>query len=115
MKMPFKNLLTYDFISEELREGNNNRMFIKYKRIVDIKKYNTNLRVMEYLENNPDIVKRSKFDIISNMTITQMFNEYLKSDEFEKEIVKLEEEEGDDANYIKDYITKAFGYVNYFH
>ena len=115
MKMPFKNLLTYDFISEELREGNNNRMFIKYKRIVDIKKYNTNLRVMEYLENNPDIVKRSKFDIISNMTVTQMFNEYLKSDEFEKEIVKLEEEEGDDANYIKDYITKAFGYVNYFH
>ena len=115
MKMPFKNLLTYDFISEELREGNNNRMFIKYKRIVDIKKYNTNLRVMEYLENNPDIVKRSKFDIISNMTVTQMFKEYLKSDEFEKEIVKLEEEEGDDANYIKDYITKAFGYVNYFH
>jgi hypothetical protein len=49
------------------------------------------------------------------MTVTQMFKEYLKSDEFEKEIVKLEEEEGDDANYIKDYITKAFGYVNYFH
>ena len=114
MKMPFKNLLTYDFISEELREGNHNTVFNRYKRIVDIKKYQNNLEVMEYLKNNQEIVKRSKFDIISNMTVTQMFNEYLKSDEFEKEVNKLEEE-GDDINYIKDYISKAFGYVNYFH
>ena len=114
MKMPFKNLLTYDFISEELREGNHNTVFNRYKRIVDIKKYQNNLRVMEYLKNNQEIVKRSKFDIISNMTVNQMFNEYLKSDEFEKEVNKLEEE-GDDINYIKDYISKAFGYVNYFH
>ena len=114
MKMPFKNLLTYDFISEELREGNHNTVFNRYKRIVDIKKYQNNLEVMEYLKNNQEIVKRSKFDIISNMTVNQMFNEYLKSDEFEKEVNKLEEE-GDDINYIKDYISKAFGYVNYFH
>ena len=114
MKMPFKNLLTYDFISEELREGNHNTVFNRYKRMVDIKKYQHNLKVMEYLKINQEIVKRSKFDIISNMTVTQMFNEYLKSDEFEKEVNKLEEE-GDDINYIKDYISKAFGYVNYFH
>ena len=48
------------------------------------------------------------------MTIAQLFEEYLKSDEFEKEVLKLEEE-GDNISYIKDYISKAFGFINYFH
>jgi len=114
MKMTFKNLVTYDFITEEQKEMKNESDFIKKKRIVDIKKYNKNLKVMEYLNKNEDIVKKSKFDIIGNMTVTQMFNEYLKSDEFEKEVLKLEEE-GDSISYIKDYISKAFGFINYFH
>ena len=114
MKMTFKNLVTYDFITEEQKEMKNESDFIKKKRIVDIKKYNKNLKVMKYLGENEDIVKKSKFDIIGNMTVTQMFNEYLKSDEFEKEVLKLEEE-GDSISYIKDYISKAFGFINYFH
>ena len=114
MKMTFKNLVTYDFITEEQKEMKNESDFIKKKRIVDIKKYNKNLKVMEYLNKNEEIVKKSKFDIIGNMTVTQMFNEYLKSDEFEKEVLKLEEE-GDSISYIKDYISKAFGFINYFH
>ena len=114
MKMTFKNLVTYDFITEEQKEMKNESDFIKKKRIVDIKKYNKNLKVMEYLNKNADIVQKSKFDIIGNMTVTQMFNEYLKSDEFEKEVLKLEEE-GDSISYIKDYISKAFGFINYFH
>ena len=114
MKMTFKNLVTYDFITEEQKEMKNESDFIKKKRIVDIKKYNKNLKVMEYLNKNEDIVQKSKFDIIGNMTVTQMFNEYLKSDEFEKEVLKLEEE-GDSISYIKDYISKAFGFINYFH
>ena len=114
MKMSFKNVLTYNFIAEELKEEKKESGFIEKKRIVDIKKYNKNLEVMKYLNENEDIVKKSKFDIIGNMTVTQMFNEYLKSDEFEKEVLKLEEE-GDSYNYIKDYIVKAFGFINYFH
>ena len=103
MKMTFKNLVTYNFIAEELKEEKNESDFIKKKRMVDIKKYNKNLKVMEYLNKNEDVVKKSKFDIIGNMTVSQMFNEYLKSDEFEKEVLKLEEE-GDNISYIKDYI-----------
>ena len=80
MKMTFKNLVTYNFIAEELKEEKNESDFIKKKRIVDIKKYNKNLKVMEYLNSHEDIVKKSKFDIIGNMTVSQMFNEYLKSD-----------------------------------
>ena len=113
MKMSFKNLLEYDFISEELNEEKHETEFLRKKRSVDIKKYNKNLRVIDYLNKNGEIVKRSKFDIIENMTVAQMFAEYLKSDEFEKEVIKLQEE-GDDLNYIKDYIVKAFGFINYF-
>lgn len=113
MKMSFKNLLEYDFISEELNEEKHETEFLRKKRSVDIKKYNKNLRVIDYLNKNGEIVKRSKFDIIGNMTVAQMFAEYLKSDELEKEVIKLQEE-GDDLNYIKDYIVKAFGFINYF-
>jgi len=63
---------------------------------------------------NEEIVKKSKFDIIGNMTVAQLFDEYLKSAEFEKEVVKLRNE-GNDDSYIKDYIVKAFGFINYFH
>ena len=47
------------------------------------------------------------------MTVTDLFKEYLKSEEFEKEIEKLKEEQNND-NYIKDYILKAFGFIKYF-
>ena len=113
MNMTFENLLKYDFITEEIQE-NNNKKLPKQKKAADIKKYEKNLEVIEYLKKNEDIIKKSKFDVISNMTVEKMFEEYLRSDEFEKEIVKLNEE-GDDINYIKDYIVKAFGFVNYFH
>lgn len=113
MKMSFKNLLLYNFIIEDIKEEKHETELLKKKRIVDIKKYEKNLRVMDYLDKNEDVVKKSKFDVIGNMTIAQMFEEYLKSDEFEREVAKLEKE-GDDLNYIKDYIVKAFGFVNYF-
>ena len=86
----------------------------KDKWNVDIKKYDKNLRVICYLENNKEIAEKSKFDVIGNMTVTQLFDEYLKSAEFEKEVVKLRNE-GNDDSYIKDYIVKAFGFINYFH
>ena len=116
MNMTFKTVLCYDFIKEEKNEANNKKDFMNKMRI-DIKKYEKNVKVIEYLEKNENenIRKKSKFDIIGNMTITQLFEEYLKSDEFEKEIVKLKEEETDNINYIKDYIVKSFGFINYFH
>lgn len=115
MDMPFKTLLTYNFIAEEKNmEQHSNTKSAKDKWNVDIKKYDKNLRVICYLEQNKEIAKKSKFDIIGNMTVAQLFDEYLKSAEFEKEVVKLRNE-GNDDSYIKDYIVKAFGFINYFH
>ena len=115
MDIPFKTLLTYDFIAEEKNmEQHSNMKSAKDKWNVDIKKYDKNLRVICYLENNKEIAEKSKFDVIGNMTVAQLFDEYLKSAEFEKEVVKLRNE-GNDDSYIKDYIVKAFGFINYFH
>ena len=106
MDMPFKTLITYNFIAEEKSMENRSDK----KSAKDDK----NLRVISYLEQNKEIAKKSKFDIIGNMTVAQLFDEYLKSAEFEKEVVKLRNE-GNDDSYIKDYIVKAFGFINYFH
>ena len=115
MDMPFKTLITYNFIAEEKSmENRSDKKSAKDKWNVDIKKYDKNLRVISYLEQNKEIAKKSKFDIIGNMTVAQLFDEYLKSAEFEKEVVKLRNE-GNDDSYIKDYIVKAFGFINYFH
>ena len=115
MDMSFKNLLEYNFIIEEKNmEQHCDMKCQKDKWNVDIKKYDKNKRVISYLEQNREIMKKSKFDVIGNMTVAQLFDEYLKSAEFEKEVVKLKKE-GNDDNYIKDYIVKAFGFINYFH
>lgn len=112
MNMTLKALFSCDFLKEKLiiesKEGKDKMS------IIDLKKYERNKKVIKYLENNNIIMKNSKFNIIGNMTFSEAFEEYLKSDEFEKEIQKLEQE-GNDMNYIKDYIVKAFGFIKYFH
>ena len=114
MNMSLKQLFSCNFVMEELYNEDDPQKLKEQIKIIDLKKYERNKKVIEYLENNDIIVKNSKFNIIGNMTFTEIFDEYLKSDEFEKEILKLEKE-GNDMNYIKDYIVKAFGFINYFH
>jgi hypothetical protein len=79
----------------------------------DRKKYENNVKVLKYLEKNDDICKKSNFNVVGNMTFREIFNEYLKSEEFEKEIEKLKIEDNSDK-YIKDYMIKAFSFIIYF-
>ena len=86
----------------------------KYKnKNVDLVKYKNNLKVLEYLDQNPDICERSGFDIISKMKYGDLLEEYFKSYEFEKAINKLREE-NEEEDYIKEYINKAKTYVKFF-
>jgi len=48
-----------------------------------------------------------------NMTYSQLYNEYLESVEFEKEIANLTKKET--LKYTKNYILKAINFINYFH
>ena len=86
----------------------------KYRnRNVDIAKYKRNLNVLEYLDKNPEICKNSGFDIISKMKYKDLLEEYFQSDEFERAIIKLKEE-NEDEEYIKEYINKSKSYIHFF-
>ena len=106
LNLTYRELLQKDFLNDI--DGN------KYKnKSVDFSKYKNNLRVLDYLDKNPEICKNSGFDIISKMQYSALLEEYFKSDEFEKEITKLREEnEGED--YIKEYKKKAKEYIKFF-
>ena len=106
LNLTYRELLQKDFLNDI--DDN------KYKnKSVDFSKYKNNLRVLDYLDKNPEICKNSGFDIISKMQYSALLEEYFKSDEFEKEINKLREEnEGED--YIKEYRKKAKEYVKFF-
>lgn len=73
-----------------------------------------NLSVLDYLEKNETICQKSNFHIFANMKLYQIFNEYLMSKEFEKEILYLKKKKEIDS-YIKQYIILAFKLVDYFH
>ena len=104
--LTYRELLEKDFISEIDEK--------KYKnKKVDLFKYNNNLRVLKYLDNNPDICKKSGFDIISNMKYSDLLKEYFISDEFDNAIIKLRKE-NEDEYYINEYVNKAKNYVNFF-
>ena len=106
LNLSFREILQKDFISEA-----NNK---KYKnKNVDIAKYKRNISVLEYLDNNPEICQNSGFDIISNMKYADLLDEYFKSEEFEKAICKLREE-NEDEEYIKEYIMKSKSYLRFF-
>ena len=47
------------------------------------------------------------------MKYSKLLDEYFKSEEFERSILKLQEE-NEDKEYIAQYIKKAKNYVNFF-
>lgn len=123
LNMTLREIITTNFFEKynkkkKIKENNNqilNNMLNKkrnYDYPPDIVKYNNNIEVIKYLENNEVIKKHFNFDNIGNMTFTELFNEYLESNEFEKEIFGLKFKE--DYFYIKEYIIKAFAFIKDF-
>ncbi len=106
LNLSLRELLQKDFVSEAENKRYKNRN-------VDIAKYNRNKKVLEYLDENPEISQNSGFDIISNMKYAELLDEYFKSEEFERAICKLREE-NEDEEYIKEYILKSKSYLNFF-
>ena len=106
LNITYRDLLEKDFVS------NIDEKKYKNKR-VDLAKYKNNLKVLEYLDKNPDICEKSGFDIISKMKYGDLLDEYFKSDEFDRAIKKLYLE-NEEEDYIKEYINKAKSYVKFF-
>ena len=98
----FKMIYSYDFNKDE-------NIPIK----VDSKKYLYNQSVLEYLESNEEISKKSNYNIIKDMTYYQIYEEYLNSKEFEMEISYLKRKNKNDV-YIKKYIKLACDLNHFF-
>ena len=126
----FFDFLPQSFISNISRDKNKNIMNLTYKQllekdfisdckidphqlIVDKVKYERNLKVLKYLEQNPEISLNSGFHLMCKLSYADILNEYFLSEEFEKSIQKLKEE-NETEDYIREYINKAKTYVNFF-
>ena len=106
MNLTYREILEKDF-TKEIKE---NKL---HKKKVDQTKYENNLYVLKYLDNNIEISKKSGFDIISNMIYADILKEYFYSYEFENSIYKLRNEE-ENEDYIYEYLIKAKTYVKFF-
>ena len=69
--------------------------------------------MLEYLDEHPDICKSSGFDIMGNMKYKELLEQYFNSEEFDKALQKLKEENEEDE-YIEEYKNKAMTYVQFF-
>lgn len=125
----FFSNLSQAFISNISRDKNREVLDLTFKEIFsknfcedskakkaiesNIKKYKHNLNVLEYLENNQEIAEKSNYNIFKNMKFYQIFNEYLRSKEFEKEITSLKIGKENDK-YIRNYIIKAGSFIEFY-
>ena len=99
----FFDFLPQSFISNISRDKNKNIMNLTYKQllekdfisdckidphqlIVDKVKYERNLKVLKYLEQNPEISLNSGFHLMCKLSYADILNEYFLSEEFEKSI-----------------------------
>lgn len=69
--------------------------------------YKENNEVLKFLENN-SIGELICFNIIKKKKFSEIFDEYLKSQEFKSNIYDLKYQKKEDVEYIKIYINKAF-------
>ena len=122
----FFKLLPQKFITNITKEKNKPILNLTFKELFsknfcengkecgpDFKNYHHNLTVLNYLEKNKNIGESSNYSSFKNMTFNQIYNEYLKSKEFEIEIASLKQEKENDK-YIKEYIIKASNLINFF-
>ena len=104
--LTYKELLSTNFLNEFKKEGNSDDKSSKSK-------FNKNIKILEYLKKNPNISKKSGFDLIKNMKYKDILNNYFNSKQFEDSIIQLKEE-NESPEYILRYINKAKNFVNFY-
>jgi len=104
MNTTYGEIIATDFTQGQIRCINQNS---------DKKNFFKNERVLKYLENNPDISKKSGFDIIKNMKYKDLLRAYFLSNEFENSITHLKDKNENDE-YIHEYIMTSKNYIGHF-
>jgi hypothetical protein len=70
--------------------------------------YEQNISVLEHLKRN-----KYYFDFL-DMTIMELYIEYLNSKEFEMDIIYLKNNKKEDIKYIKYFLNQVKNTINYF-
>lgn len=81
----------------------------------DRDKYNKNLEVLDYLNENKDISEKIGFDKIKNMKYEELLRAYFTSKEFENSLIEIyEKNKKEKIDYFEEYVNKAIAYVDFF-
>jgi len=120
------NYLPQEFISNITKEINRGVLDLTFKQLYSknfckdkingnssLQNYKDNQSVIKYLEEEKEISKKSKYDIFKDMKYNEIFEEYLRSEEFEIDINILKNKYSD--KYIKNYIRLAFDFNNFYY
>ena len=120
------NYLPQEFISNITKEINRGVLDLTFKELYSknfckdkindnssLQNYKDNQSVLKYLEEEKEISKKSKYDIFKDMKYYEIFEEYLRSEEFEIDINILKNKYSD--KYIKNYIRLAFDFNNFYY
>ena len=105
LELTYKEILSSNFYFEINNESLDNK--------VDILKFKKNLKVLKYLEENPEISERAGFDIVQKMKYKELLNIYFKSAQFENSINQLKAE-NESNEYIEEYIYRAKTYLKFY-
>ena len=77
-----------------------------------INKYNKNKKTLAYLDSNPEISKKSEWDIIKNTKYVDLLDKYFGSPAFEQYVQELSKKE--DEQYIKSFKYFSKTYTQFF-
>ena len=102
LDLTFQELFSINFCKGDINDGHSN-----------LQKYIDNISVIKYLEERPEISKKSNYKLFKDIKYYQIFDEYLRSKEFENEIYRLKRKYKD--NYINKYINLAINLNDYFY
>ena len=99
MKMTLRELI----LDESFKKSNN-------KKDKDSSNWDNNKKILDYLDSTKDCAEIKN---ILEMKLKDIYNEYLKSDEFQKSIQELIQD-GRYYDYIRNYIEVAKNFVDYY-
>ena len=112
MELTYEDLFEYSH--EKVVEENKYEMkpYQEQANKVAEKKYEKNLKTLEYLRNNKEISEKSGWERIKKMKYIDLLKAFFSSKEFENTVNELKAKE--DKNYINNYIYFALNYIEYF-
>ena len=104
LDMTYKELIMQDF---------SNKLSNYRHTSKDSEKFEKNMKVLGYLERNPEICKKSGFDIVQNLKYRDLLNNYFHSAEFEESLNEIKKED-ESEDYLQSYIYKAKNYIDFY-